>query len=539
MKGVTITILAAVVAASSAQKIRQVLVDASTTIGTLKNLQGTNSADTAYSPPGGQDTIHNKDPALGALFPQYGIEHVLIYTFPDVFHGFGKTGAAGDPSANANYNWTAADDYVHYVTSNGAKASIQFAPTNGTNADVSSPEILAQVGSMITDRYMNGAYNSGFHDALALFEFYPEADVVRSNAEICDQNFEFFAHFSRAVSKTSPKVGVSAWGGNQAYPVDTNYSVYDPYVSRFYKDCRERNVPIKAASFHFTNQQFSFDPYDIVRVVDKFRVEVLVPAGLPDLPIWATEYEPAPYSALPTSASAIKSFNNPSFFASFSLGVSMYAQDTSIAQAMPWPGFGYNGTGAGGQPFHGYFNRSASGPVPLNAAKALPLQADLVRETPHRIKVQRGSSEDGFAVLAGRSPNNATVQILLNNYQFDFDIAYEVTAQMVPLFNTSTTAYPVLQDNGLLNGEAVCFQFGACLTFPQPRWRNNTSTAYRLEVLNLPWDQSSKYRITVRRVADGVTGDVYLAREGRGNSIDIQLPFPGNAQDLVVIETVR
>lgn len=40
--------------------------------------------------------------------------------------------------------------------------------------------------------------------------------------------------------------------------------------------------------------------YDVKRVVDKFRADVLVPAGLPDLAIWATEYEPAPFPALPT-----------------------------------------------------------------------------------------------------------------------------------------------------------------------------------------------------------------------------------------------
>lgn len=36
----------------------------------------------AYIPPGpwSQDTFYNKDPQIGALFPEYGIEHVLICT---------------------------------------------------------------------------------------------------------------------------------------------------------------------------------------------------------------------------------------------------------------------------------------------------------------------------------------------------------------------------------------------------------------------------------------------------------------------------
>jgi len=112
----------------------------------------------------------------------------------------------------------------------------------------------------------------------------------------------------------------------------------------------------------------------------------------------------------------------------------MFAQDTSIDQVLPWPGFGYGGTGAGSQPFQGFFNRSLSGPIPLNAAKAWLLQGRLVTETNNRLKVV-GGSEDGFAALAGISTNLTKVQILLNNYQLDFDIATEITAQMVSYGN--------------------------------------------------------------------------------------------------------
>ncbi|KAL3440141.1 hypothetical protein BJX65DRAFT_316954 [Aspergillus insuetus] len=516
-------------AAYAAQDIRKITVDASVIVGV-------NSADSAYIPPGpwNQDTFYNKDPAIGALFPQYAVEHVLIYTFPDIFLGWGKTGVDGDPLKNNNYNWTGADDYVRFVSNNGAKATIQFNPTNGTSTNVSSPEMLGQIGYMVADRYINGAYDSGFHDAIELFEFIAETDLLRTGFSTAayENYFAYFAAFSRAVTKAS-----AAWGGNQIYPVNTNYSVSDPYVRQFYKDCHDRNVPIKAASFHFTNTQFSFDPYDIIRVTDKFRAEVLVPAGLPDLAIWATEYEPAPFPILPTSASALESLNDPAFFASFTLGVSMFAQDTSIDQVLPWPGIGYNGTGAGDQPFQGFFKRSSSGPIPLNAAKAWLLQAKLVTETANRIKVV-GSSEDGFAALAGVSTNRTKVQILLNNYQFDYDIATEITAQMVPMLNTSASAYPLLQESGLLNGESTCFITGACMTFHQATVRNNTSKAYHLHVTGLPWDDSDSYELEVKRVANGVTNSTYLRKTGWGNVAHLAIPFPANAQDLIVVQKV-
>ncbi|KAL3462521.1 hypothetical protein BJX64DRAFT_288210 [Aspergillus heterothallicus] len=536
MMNTIVFIFCGLTAAYTAQDIRKITVDASVVVGTLKNLQGVNSAD---SGPWNQDTFYNKDPAIGALFPQYAVEHVLIYTFPDVFLGWGKTGVDGDPLNNNNYNWTGADDYVRFVSSNGAKATIQFSPTNGTSANVSSPEILGQIGYMVTDRYVNGAFDSGFYNAIELFEFIPETDLLRTSfSTVAYENyFAYFAAFSRAVTKASDTVGVAAWGGNQIYPVDTNYSVSDPYVRQFYKDCHDRDVPIKAASFHFTNTQFSFDPYDIIRVTDKFRAEVLVPAGLPDLAIWATEYEIAPFPILPTSASALESFNDPALFASFTLGVSMFAQDTSIDQVLPWPGFGYNGTGAGGQPFQGFFKRSPSGPIPLNAAKAWLLQAKLVTETANRVKVA-GSSEDGFAALAGVSTNRTKVQVLLNNYQFDYDIATEITAQMVPMLNTSASAYPLLQESGLLNGESTCFITGACMTFHLATVRNNTSKAYHLHVTGLPWKDSDSYELQVKRVANGVNNSTYLRRTGRGNVADLAIQFPPNAQDLIVLQKV-
>jgi hypothetical protein len=51
---------------------------------------------------------------------------------------------------------------------------------------------------------------------------------------------------------------------------------------------------------HLSRYGLTLAAYDIKRITDKFRAEVLMPAGLPELPVWATEYEPAPFPALPT-----------------------------------------------------------------------------------------------------------------------------------------------------------------------------------------------------------------------------------------------
>jgi hypothetical protein len=527
---------------SEGANVREITVDASTSIGQLKNLQGTTSADTKLKPPG-LDVIDDMFPAIANLWPEYGIHHVLLYNWPDVFMGFGKTGSAGNASLNDNYNWTVTDKYVRFATSHGAKASIQFGPTNGMNDTVSSPQKLGEIGFMITDRYMNGAHKSGFKDALELFDFYAEADLLDAGSTdaVYEHSFQYFAGFAHGVAKASSTAGVGAWGGNRAYQVHTNYSLYDPFVSRFYADCKKKHVPIKAATYHFSNAQYSLDPYDVKRITDHLRNTVLVPAGLPDLPIWVTEFEANPSGIQPTSPSAIASYNDPSFFAAFTLGVAMYAQDTYLSQAISWTGFGYGGTGAGDAPFQPWFNRTASNPaVPLPVAAAWKLQAELVLQTPHRLSLE-GSSSDGFAALAGLSGSKDKVQILLNNYQPDYNIAREIAAQSAPLINASTAAHPLIQTNGLFNGEQACFNSGTqffvpvCQTYVQATIRNNTSNGYDVVIEKLPWGKSAKYRVEVQRVGGGSVHRVVSTFEGTGKSVHVKEDFPANAQDLITV----
>ncbi|PVH72060.1 hypothetical protein DL98DRAFT_596387 [Cadophora sp. DSE1049] len=514
--------------------IRQVTVDTSVVVGKLKNLQGTNNGESSFSPSPGLERIHDYDPNIGALFPAYGIKTVLLYNWPEVFLGYTRSGVKGDPTRNENYNWTAADAYIKFVTSNGAKASINFSPAYGTPLNQTLPQTLFHIAFLITDRYMNGAHGSGIRNALELFEFYQQSDLFKTSGTDYNELFERFAAFSRGVAKASTSAGVGAWGGNRFYPTNANYSVYNPFVSRFYKDCVKQKVPIKAATFHFIDAQFSFDPYDMKRTVDRFQSEILAPAGLPDLEIWATEHEINPASILPSSPAAIAAYNDPGLFASFTLGTSMYSQDTPITQALPWPGFGYGAIGASGGKFRGFFNKSDSGkPIPLQVAKAWKLQGDLVTQTPQRIRVISGHDEDGFGVLAGRSNKRDKVQILLNNYQLDFNIPREITA---PSLNASNTAYPMIQENGLLNGESACFAgtASACFTFPQARIRNNTSTAYRLSIVGLPWTAKDKYTVTIQRLeSPNPVADLQFM--GSGTSLTFKKEFPPNAQHLVTV----
>lgn len=201
---------------------------------------------------------------------------MLLYTFPAVWKGWETPGLS--TLNNDDYNWTAADEWINFVVSNGAKASLDFRPPLGANLSVTSYEQLGEIGFMLADRYMNGAHGSGFKDALHLIDFYPESDVADFDdiEERYQKDFRFFAAFARGVKNASEDVKVGAWGGNRAFLLDNNYTVWSrgdifgedradlgqvpsPYVSRFYRDCVEHNVPIGAATWHFTSTFFSFN----------------------------------------------------------------------------------------------------------------------------------------------------------------------------------------------------------------------------------------------------------------------------------------
>lgn len=103
------------------------------------------------------------------------------------------------------------------------------------------------------------------------------------------------------------------------------------------------------------------------------------------------------------------------------------------------------GSGAGDAPFPPWFTNSTTDPQPYNIAHAWKLQYELVSQTPQRVKLS-GNSSNGFAALAGASPNK--VQVFLNNYQLNYDIAREIANGTVPYLNASTSAYPLIQENG-------------------------------------------------------------------------------------------
>lgn len=149
---------------------------------------------------------------------------------------------------------------------------------------------------------------------------------------------------------------------------------------------------------------------------------------------------------------SLEHYRDPQFFSSFNLAVVrchfvlniiigaktfyqlIYAQDTSIQHTILYPGLSYGGWGAGGFWYQGFFNKSASDqPIPRNIAIAWLNYMSLLNQTPNRLELS-GSSADGFAAIAGRSDDNNTVQVFLNNYQLDYEIPREILTELASIY---------------------------------------------------------------------------------------------------------
>ncbi|CAI7612304.1 unnamed protein product [Penicillium glandicola] len=531
----TVLVIGAVEASTGMLDYHSISVNASIVTGTLKNHQGTNNAKVPTSNDE-SDSINDATAAVQTHWRNSSVKNVMIYTFPDVFTGDYTDGDAYDAD---NYNFTLADERVQYVIDGGATASAQF--QEAADFTLFSAEFLEGIGYMITERYVNGATNSGFTDAIELWDFYPEEDKLYDATIDSDYAASLIAYtaFSKGVARASNSTGCGAWGFKRLWTPSANYTLPDPWKESFFADLAANRTPIKAATFHWDATMFSWDPYEIVTATKQFRELYLTPNGFEDLPIWITEHNRNPLGILPTTESALAAYNDPASFASWVIAVAMYGQDADAERVMSWTGLGYGGYGWGNAYFQAWYNQTDSGDIALNAGSAWVLSGDFVTNTPNRLAVV-GSSDNGFTALAGISSDEKEVQVLLNNYQVDYDIvkvespkcgfAFILTLYtQVPTLETSTSTDPIYQENGLFNGEQACIIFYddlACTTFTQATIRDNTATAYKLNIENLPWSSSTNYTAKIKRVGGDSILETYKIVAGTGTSLSKTMPLP-------------
>ena len=367
---------------------RVVKVDVTKEIGTIRPLFG------AHHDPGAAGQALNK------TYADMGID--MMRTHDAVFGGSpgagdidGAQGRSGvmfpkwdaDPSLEASYNFGTTDKVIQNFRALGAEVFFRVGRsaeggnlTGGTYTNNYVPadaDKYAQIVKHVVMHYNQG-WASGFKYGIRYFEIWNEPDFVPFWAGTAQQYYELYAKVAVAIKSVDSSLLV---GG----PANMSFNDVAGMRGLLIKYVKDNNLPLDFYSFHrYTNS--SNDPFDFVRVAQSFRDE-LDKAGFDHALLVNSEWEG---SLVPTDPI----IGGDAGTAAFSAEGLIYMQDAALDRAAS------------------YMNISAT---PSKENHAFQMVSSL-KATPTRLSVQ-GCSDQGFAVLAGRSGTAKELRVVIANYK--------------------------------------------------------------------------------------------------------------------------
>jgi hypothetical protein len=262
--------------------------------------------------------------------------------------------------------------------------------------------------------------------------------------------------------------------------------------------CLPHKVPLDFYSWH-TYANLSADPYDAVRIGQQIR-SLLDAKGFRStescLSEWALRGD-----FTDAAKPLLQGVGNSAFMGA----VMIYLQDSTIDRAIFYRGdAAWNGLFGG----HGEYLK------PAYTFRAL----GAMRDTPERIFVT-GADTFGFAVLAGRSRDGRTVQVLISNYRIPAD--YKPFKLQVPkdLFPHGLRVAGLSRMKFLPRREGIVY---------------SKNRGYDLTITNLPWGEAAfsvkRYRLTKRE-------DFSLAEEAvrSGGELRLSNLLPPPGLELIIL----
>ena len=388
--------------------LRKITVDASTTTGRLRSLQGVNGAPGpgGHKPEnftfGGWNMRDDVDATAGyrraridlvRTHDGYGPGDIdakfetaeapggaLISAKRDVFTIFPDP--AADPDNPASYRFGPTDKLITSIEKIGAQVIFRLGRSEG--ADPTPPpdfDRYAAIAKHIVLHYNRGWAN-GYHYGIRYWEIWNEPDLGKlfwSGTE--QQYFDLYSKLARAVKAADSHALVG--GPAIAKPNDDS-----PYRDPLMRQARSANVPLDFYSWHWYATD-SNDPRDFTRIADDLRKR-LDRYGLPQTQSFLTEWNYGLSEPPPT----------PLVRASFITSALIYMQDASIDAATLYRADNVFGP---------------DGNTPDKTGQAL-IALGQMKSTPTRLRVT-GADSDGLAVMAGRSSDGRLVRVLISNYQ--------------------------------------------------------------------------------------------------------------------------
>jgi xylan 1,4-beta-xylosidase len=382
--------------------LREITVDATVAVGDLRPLSGVNGAPAPeFAGPAPPDAkgIVNKD--IAALYRAARID--LIRTHDafgpgDIDPLFGdqkqpvtipadRSGLAIFPDMNADagnpksYNFAPTDRLIASIRSAGAEPLFRLGRSIGANGDPPADfDKYAQIAKHIVLHYNQG-WDKGFHYRIRYWEIWNEPDFKVFWTGTPQQYYELYEKTARAIQSADDAALVG--GPTIAKPLDGG-----AYREGFMDFVRLNRLPLNFFSWHFYTLD-SNDPYDFVSIARTVRA-ILDARGFGSAKNVLDEWNADLFDREMSKAAR----------AAFAASALIYMLGGPVdAQAY------YRGDTA--------FRGADGGPDQV--AHALTAFGSL-KSTPVLLHTS-GGDDAGFAVVAGRSADSRTIQILISNYQ--------------------------------------------------------------------------------------------------------------------------
>jgi xylan 1,4-beta-xylosidase len=393
--------------------LRKITVDVATTVGTWRSLQGVDGAPGpgGHKPEnftfGGWNMKDAVDASAGyrraridlvRTHDGYGPGDIdarfesaaapgggLISAKRDVFTMFPDPGA--DPDNPASYRFGPTDRLIGSIEKIGAQVLFRIGRSEG--ADPKPPADFARYAAIVQHivLHYNAGWANGYHYGIRYWEVWNEPDLGKLFwAGTAQQYFDFYDQVARAVKAADPQALVG--GPAIAKPNDPT-----PYRDDFMRETRATHTPLDFYSWHWYATD-SNDPRDFNRIAADLRTR-LDSYGLTRTRSFLTEWNYGLSDPPPT----------PLVRASFITSALIYMQDAPIDAATLYRADNVFGP---------------DGATPDKTGQAL-IALGQMESTPARLQVV-GADTDGFAIVAGRSPDKHLVRILISNYQIPAEL---------------------------------------------------------------------------------------------------------------------
>ena len=383
-----------------------------------------------------------------------------------------------DPEKEASYNFGPSDFMIQGIVNSGAEVSYRIGRSWGADPDPPAGfDKYANVVKHVVMHY-NAGWAHGFHDRVRYWEFWNEPNLkARKNSGVGaydaqpfwtgtpEQFYKLYETVARVLKSYDPSLLVG--GPGLAFA-----GLAGPYREGLIEYCAANQVPLDFYSWHHYTQGYA-DPYDLVRIAKVVR-------GLLDahgfvraeshLNEWAMSLLFGPERQQTMEHAA------------FCGAAQIYLQDAPLDRSL------YYRADPGAL---GFFDANGAYRKKAYVYKALGALLD----TRQRLAAT-GADTIGFAVLAGRSSDGNTVQVLIGNYE--------------------------IPESDRKAGAGRRHEIA---------YRNNAG--YALAVTHLPWGEGEftvkRYRITrTENWAESETS-------GKGGTLEMSVPLPPPGVELIVI----